>query len=85
MLGYDLAIESAGVRSEAIMHIGAKDLELYLLGQLTEDQTSAVAHHVSGCQSCASLLEDTKAFVERMRELEAVPEESKKVSSHSDQ
>ncbi len=59
------------------MHIGAKDLELYLRGQLTEDQTSAVAHHVAGCPSCASLLEDTKAFVKRVREL-GHPEERRK-------
>jgi hypothetical protein len=60
---------SAGVESAAAMHISAKDLELYLLGQLTEDRTSVIAHHVSGCETCSKQLEETKAFVGRMREL----------------
>jgi len=70
MLGSHLAEEGVpGLGSEAVMHISAKDLELYLLGQLTEDRTSRIALHISGCESCAKLLEETKTFVERMLDL----------------
>jgi hypothetical protein len=51
------------------MHFTVKDLELYLLGQLTEDQTSVVAHHISDCVACSKQLEETKTFVARMRGL----------------
>jgi anti-sigma factor RsiW len=51
------------------MHVSAKDLELYLLGQLTEENTSFVARHVSECESCTNHLEETKKFVARMRGL----------------
>ena len=27
------------------MHVAASDLQLYVLGRLTDDQTSAIAHH----------------------------------------
>lgn len=70
MLGSHLAGEGVpGLGSEAVMHISAKDLKLYLLGQLTEDRTSRIALHISGCESCAKLLEETKTFVERMLDL----------------
>jgi hypothetical protein len=63
MVGYHLA------GSEAVTHISARDLELYLLGQLKEDVTTLVAHHISGCEACGKLLEETKTLVARMRDL----------------
>jgi anti-sigma factor RsiW len=66
------------------MHMSAKDLERYLLGQLTEERTSYVARHIAGCDTCAHQLEETKKFVARMRGLSqqldqgAVPTERRK-------
>ena len=44
---------------EAVRHVSSEDLERYLLGQLTEERTSLVARHVSGCETCSKQLEET--------------------------
>jgi hypothetical protein len=51
------------------MHMTADHLELYLLGRLTEDQASLVVLHLVECRSCENLLEETRVFVQRLRQL----------------
>jgi len=51
------------------MHVAENELELYVLGRLTDSQTSAVARHASECAKCAALLAEARSFVEQVREL----------------
>lgn len=51
------------------MHVMADDLELYLLGRLTEDRASVIARHLKECGSCGALLDETRVFVRQLREL----------------
>jgi len=50
-------------------HTPEQDLELYLLGRLTERQTSHIARHLWKCDECAERLTAARAFVQQMREL----------------
>jgi anti-sigma factor RsiW len=51
------------------MHMTTEDLELYVLGRLTEDRASVVARHLVECGSCGQLLDETREFVQQLRRL----------------
>lgn len=55
------------------MHLHDEDLELYLLGQLTEPRAAELRSHIEDCRECGQKLEEARQFV---RTLEALKPQS---------
>src|ERR1700685_4724590 len=51
------------------MHVREDDLELYLLGRLTEGNASEVVAHLAGCPTCGQKLDEVRLFVSRFSDL----------------